>query len=708
MPPPEPNPDNPLWPGRVRQALSRYDEALLRAVAQRLLKPRNQWPAEELIERALAFYANPVSVDRRLKELPPAARKLLALIGLSRQPRWRVGHLLALLAVLGHAEGLTPVLTLLETGLLFPELPESAPTLKQFEEWLGPSGVAQARLFAHPAVVARAVSEDLELPAPTAPEPESHNVRGADGLEWPLRLAAAWQKIAAGPVRMTQSQAFFKRDLTRLQGDELLNAPSAEHLTDVPDAALLAVALGLADGVLRQEDGEVRADGFPESWEAGLLPTLAGLWAGLFAVENWDPLGGYSPSEDGNNPFGSVSLACFLLLARLPNGEWADPAAVARWVWERHPSWSASSGDRSDSGEAWVRALFLGVGFELRLTEAIQAADGWRVRLSDVGRHLLASGPAPNLEHNYRQTLIVQPNAEVIVYRQGLTPGLIGRLSRFASWKVLGAACTLELNAESVYHGLESGFGLKDVLQALQQHGMRPVPANVLDSLQRWADKRERITVYSSATLIEFASPADLADAVSRGLVSVKVTERIGLVEGGEIDYRHFRLLGNRDYEAKPQKCVRFEPDGVTFTVDAAQSDLVLEAELARMAEAVRADGTGPRQYRLTPRSLKGAQSGGLTLADLEQWAQERSGERLSPSARLLFAGSAGNPARARRLLVVYLPNEEVANGVAQWPSTGRWVAERLGPTAVAVAEENLAAFAEQLDEVGVPMQREE
>ena len=38
--------------------------------------------------------------------------------------------------------------------------------------------------------------------------------------------------------------------------------------------------------------------------------------------------------------------------------------------------------------------------------------------------------------------------AEVLVYRQGLTPELIGSLSRFARWKGIGPACTLELNPE--------------------------------------------------------------------------------------------------------------------------------------------------------------------------------------------------------------------------------------------------------------------
>src|SRR5580704_667253 len=87
-----------FWSGRVREVLSRYAEPLLRQVVQRLLKPRNQWPAEELLDRSVAAFTNAAFIDRRLKELPVACRKLLAVIGLSHQPVWRVGHLLAILA----------------------------------------------------------------------------------------------------------------------------------------------------------------------------------------------------------------------------------------------------------------------------------------------------------------------------------------------------------------------------------------------------------------------------------------------------------------------------------------------------------------------------------------------------------------------------------------------------------------------------------
>src|SRR5579871_2884872 len=151
-----PTPDPVDWTARARDALARYDEPLLRAVAARLVRPRTQQPAEELIEKSVATLANPPVIDRRIKDLPPAGRALLAAIGLSRQPRWRVGHLINTLAALGHPADFTPIQAVLDEGLLFPEVNPLAPPVADFAAWLGSNGTLAAGVFAPPAVAARA------------------------------------------------------------------------------------------------------------------------------------------------------------------------------------------------------------------------------------------------------------------------------------------------------------------------------------------------------------------------------------------------------------------------------------------------------------------------------------------------------------------------------------------------------------------------
>ena len=64
-----PTPELAFWSDLLRQTLASYDEPLLRQIAARLIRPRNQWPVEELIERCVAGAENPAVLDRRLADL---------------------------------------------------------------------------------------------------------------------------------------------------------------------------------------------------------------------------------------------------------------------------------------------------------------------------------------------------------------------------------------------------------------------------------------------------------------------------------------------------------------------------------------------------------------------------------------------------------------------------------------------------------------
>jgi hypothetical protein len=689
------------WSDRCRAALARYTESLLRAVAAKLIRPRASQPAEELIEKSVGTLSNPPVIDRRIRDLSEPARKLLTLIGLSRQPRWKVGHLITLLAALDHAEGFAPVAECLAAGLLFPESPTDAPPLDDFAAWFGGAGMHAAEVFAHPAVSVRARGEPLGLPDLANPE-GGGAARVADGLDWPLRLAALWQQVNAAPVRFTQANTLFKKDLTRLQTDEVLATPPADLPVRVADAGVLVLFWAVTTGLLTERDGELTATAFPPWWDAGLPAVLTELYRSLPRVESWDPLAGYSPSDTGPSPTPTAGFLCLLLLASAGADGWLSPADVAGWLWSHHPSWAGTlpEGSERDRGTAWAVSFLLGVAYPLQLVEVA----GELVRLSPLGRHLLADGPEPPPPPAFPQTLLVQPNAEILAYRQGLTPALVGTLARFARWKGLGPACTLELTPEQTYRGLESGLTLPMMLQTLTRHSARPVPPAVADLLQRWASKRERITVFASAVLVEFGTPAELDAAVARGIVAIRLTDRIGITaEGTEPALAQLRLIANRDYEAKPQRCVTVGDDGVTLTVDAAAADLLLDAELGRFAAPVAVEPGMPRRVRLSAELLRRAAESS-SLADIDAWFTERTGQPLSPAGRLLLLGPQVTPPAAVRLLVVRFPTPELTDGAMQWPDTRVLIAERLGPTAVAVDPENLEPLRKVLADIGVSM----
>jgi hypothetical protein len=387
---------------------------------------------------------------------------------------------------------------------------------------------------------------------------------------------------------------------------------------------------------------------------------------------------------------------------------------VGQWVVERHPFWRSgkSSGNgrarNIDSPRNALVGFLLGLAYQLRMVQAAKDADGgWLIRLSPMGRWLLGSGEAPVVQ-SYPQTLLVQPNLEVLVYRQGLTPELIARLGRIAAWKTLGAACTLQLEPATVYRALESGETFASIVQTLESHGMKTLPAPVVEALRTWSNKRDRISVYPAGALFEFASAADLQEALARGLPAARISDRLAVVANeSTIDYKHFRLTATRDYCLPQEKCVEVDPDGVTLNIDLARSDLLLETELQRFAEPL-AGGTEGRRYRITQATLEAGRKNGLSLPALENWFFLRSGQALSAAVRLLLTAEESAPALLRRQLILNVANEDIADGLEQWSATRELIHGRLGPTALWILEENADALTAQLRALGMSVTPEQ
>ena len=65
-----------FWNDQVRTTLEGYEEGLLRQIAVRLFRPRNQWPVDELIERTLSTLGNIPVLDRRIKDLSLPCRQV--------------------------------------------------------------------------------------------------------------------------------------------------------------------------------------------------------------------------------------------------------------------------------------------------------------------------------------------------------------------------------------------------------------------------------------------------------------------------------------------------------------------------------------------------------------------------------------------------------------------------------------------------------
>ena len=68
------------------------------------------------------------------------------------------------------------------------------------------------------------------------------------------------------------------------------------------------------------------------------------------------------------------------------------------------------------------------------------------------------------------------------------------------------------------------------------------------------------------------------------------------------------------------------------------------------------------------------------------------------------MAGDQMPPSHFARHLVLHVPNEETADGLMQWPETRELIAARLGPTSLAVTEENAEELRRRLKAVGLSL----
>ena len=487
------------------------------AIAERLAKPKR---AEEVIAR-----------------LGMGERAALGLFALTETYAWPVAGLAHALAVLG-LEPAGAIRGLLAVGLLAVETGPFGGPVYDIDRLISGGDSTTAILHAHPAGVAAARTVLPEGgPLPSAGPVRS--IREADGLEPILRLAAIWQRVVESPLRQTQQGTLYKRDRERMEDDPVLAGPIADALEPLPDMAAFWLALAREVGLLRAEPGSDRVEAAPPDFWAEnaihLAQMIAVRWLGL---RTWHEQAGRQ--QDGSTvelalPY--VRLPVLLWLAAQPEEAWIALDDLARHLgvraadWERasfltevpapstprgRPPRSRPNGlDRSAAaieGGA-LESLLLGAAYQIGLVRTAEEDPTGRrvVQLTPLGRYILALGPPPPPRPSFDRFLFVQPNFEVIAYRQGLTPSLIGQFSRFARWSQVGAALELKLTPESVYQGLEGGLTAQAILDHLAEHSQRPLHSGVAEALRTWAGRRERVTYHASATLIEFASLTDLS-----------------------------------------------------------------------------------------------------------------------------------------------------------------------------------------------------
>ena len=711
-----------------RATLSRYAPSVLRGIRDHLELRVSARTPSHLVRAIEEYLREPTHRTVALNDLPSELRPVLGLLPYLPGAGWRLEELREVLRYVGCTVPEKAIRAMLGLGFLALNAPNwQVETLRHFDLALNGWEGEQLSVHAHPAL-SHQFTTPLFGPIKRGVVRGVRNARESDGLELPLRVAVLWERIAQSPLRLTQDSTLFKRDKERLCSDPVLASPMFDELVSLQDVGHLAMVLGKHLQILvADSERESLRSHLGTVWQESLPHLQRGIWHGLMAARNsLDSNGEHPPTLDAHR-LPAKRWAALLRLASLESGTWISLAKLDRDLLAQDPDRSNEFAPRGarpfqvvvgreiDKAHAavhpievtdWLQQFVLGAMYQLgAIAVAEDGSDGSQVvQLTSLGRWFLGHGPQPPEPTVFEKTLFVQPNHEVVVYRQGLSPELIGQLASFCRWKGLGAALTLDLTPESVYRGLELGRTAEEMIGILERHSQRPVPPAVADSMRTWSGRRERLRMYNQCTVLEFASVAELDEALARGVSGDRLSDRLLLIAGdGKVPFDQFRLAGARDYRHPPTVCVDADEDGITWGVDLARSDLLVERELARFAESV-SDGNGSDRlrYRITPASLAAAARLGLRAPYLREWFVQRAGRELPPSVELMLQASSRSAVELTRMIVLQTATPAVADGIMQHPATKQHILRRIGPAALAISSDRFDVLKATLVEMGV------
>jgi hypothetical protein len=698
-----------------RRALAIYSEDLLELVATRLSKLTRAKRTGETLDYVL----KQLSTDKMLAKIIAKldSPHLLALAILRRSPMvpWRWDHALRILEASGVVSAYTVLQELLELGLVYMRRTSTDDSLVRFDVVTGvsPEGLPLV------AIAAPLAELPLELPEPGCPltPREAHGAwRHADGWEWPMRLAILWQLAWLAPIKRTQQKVLFKRDRDRLVLHPLLASDTLDALVKIHEPGFLAYQLAMNQGWLDpQSDEQSPTAPLRQVWPNNLDNVLLQCGRGLVTAEGWNELGSEAPvGSFGSDVIASRFFALFWLTL-IPEHSGATIEEIAQGLERTLPPWNGEGEltgplrqpkDRSQLCRKWLNGFLLGPAYQAGFIEVAGIdTDETLVRLTHLGRKFLGLQVDLPERMTYPQSLLVQPNHQIIVYRQALSIDLLVQIVLFAEPRSAGAALTFEITSASVYHGLEAGMQPEQIIDLLNQQSGRPIPSGVEESIRTWSQKRERLSIYQDASLFEFERPEDMKEAMERGLVGQPVTDRILLVEGQEGTFKNLRITASRDYRLEPQPCVDCLPNGISLAVDLEKSDLMLESELKRFSDPLPyTDKNGRRLFQVTRDSVERAYDLGLRADFFDQWFKQRTGNEPPESVRLLVRAVAGLRLQAKSVIVLVADSPLVADGLMQHPLTSELFAERLGPSALAVDVETLPKLKAALGELGISL----
>ncbi len=305
-------------------------------------------------------------------------------------------------------------------------------------------------------------------------------------------------------------------------------------------------------------------------------------------------------------------------------------------------------------------------------------------RLTELGRSVLqgkrmAAGGAGD---EAQTAWIVQPNLEILVYLEHVTPEQLVFLEQHAAR--VGAqqhTAQYRFSQETVYAALEKGSTLEGMLAMLQTGSSAPLPQNVTVELREWAARRERMALYQRARLLEFPDAAHRDAALETGLRGAPVGERFVLLASAVPDpVAHPRGV---NYAKPLSRCLTVTEDGMV-TLLRPDVDLIIEGELDLWAAR-----RGATTWQLTADSVRAALRDGARIEEALNWLVARltGGVPVPPLLRAALLAWAGVTVQTHlaEVAVLQCAQREVFDAIVSSPTLQPLLCGVLAPDLVLV-----------------------
>ncbi|CAN5232095.1 hypothetical protein BH10PLA2_BH10PLA2_16680 [soil metagenome] len=319
---------------------------------------------------------------------------------------------------------------------------------------------------------------------------------------------------------------------------------------------------------------------------------------------------------------GSAALSPYMTIY-MPRG-W-DPAFAEPHGTSEQIAEAESNARFLKSEGAWfanaVMVTLAALGF-IERGKGVGSKPGHCFRLSPLGRAVFG---APEVEYSppsASKFLVVQPNFDVVAYLDKVDAEGFGQLTLLLenSKPTLGPVQTGRITHAAFYRALELGVSYETIVSQLEQSSQHAIPANVKQTLEDWAARRESLSVHTNVNLIAFPDTAS-RDAYLAKVGGKPCGERWIITEAEPVvGDKAIANAASIDHRMGRQTLIVDEQGYVTSTKPHTTVEIARLQMFSEQADS---------RWRITSTSVKQALQRGLPASRIKRWLDYMTAEPL-------------------------------------------------------------------------------